>query len=106
MSITEAELLIQQLRSKAALEHDAKMRAELALTDRAVALRECQTARTALAGEVAQCHFDLRALLGGQSNQRLSRGSEEFLRRAGEAERQERQRAEDEAQGGGIGVLA
>ncbi|KAG2500419.1 hypothetical protein HYH03_001988 [Edaphochlamys debaryana] len=66
--ISKREDVISQLQAKAALEHDAKTKAELALTERAGALHECQEQKTALAGEVAQCHFDLKALLSGESH--------------------------------------
>ncbi|GIL85990.1 hypothetical protein Vretimale_9033 [Volvox reticuliferus] len=63
-SINDQDGVIQELKTKARQEHDAKTKAELALSDRAGALHECQQQKTALAGEVAQCHFDLQALLG------------------------------------------
>lgn len=65
-SLLAKEELIRQLQSKAAAEHDAKTKAQLALLDRAEALQDCKAKQTALAGEVAQCHSDLSAVLSGE----------------------------------------
>lgn len=65
-SLLHKEELIRELQSKAAAEHEAKTKAQLALLDRAEALQDCKAKHTALAGEVAQCHSDLSAVLAGE----------------------------------------
>ncbi|GFR41655.1 hypothetical protein Agub_g2397 [Astrephomene gubernaculifera] len=103
-SISEQEGLIQQLKRKALQEHDAKTKAELALSDRAGALHECQQQKTALAGEVAQCHFDLRAVLGGESHT-MSLQSSTVLRTMQQRQQEQQQRQREEQGNMQIGVV-
>ncbi|KXZ50514.1 hypothetical protein GPECTOR_16g689 [Gonium pectorale] len=104
-SINEQEDAIQRLKTKAQLEHEAKMKAELALSDRAGALQECQEQKTALAGEVAQCHFDLKALLSGETH-RVSQQSSAALNSMHRLQQTQQQQQEQDriqlGQGGGM----
>ncbi|GLC42340.1 hypothetical protein PLESTB_000657700 [Pleodorina starrii] len=103
-NMNEHEGVIQQLKTKARIEHEAKTKAELALSDRAGALHECQQQKTALAGEVAQCHFDLQALLGagGTTSRAVSQQSSAAL--GDMARRKQEMRSASSGGGGGLGA--
>ncbi|KAG2444047.1 hypothetical protein HYH02_009245 [Chlamydomonas schloesseri] len=105
-SINKQEDVIQELKSKAEMEHAAKTKAELALTERAGALNECMAQKTALAGEVAQCHFDLKSLLSGENHGAISKSSAAALGQMSKLSQQQEMRSREEegqAAAGGLG---
>ncbi|PNW83993.1 hypothetical protein CHLRE_04g212600v5 [Chlamydomonas reinhardtii] len=97
-SINKQEDVIQELKSKAQSEHQAKTKAELALTERAGALSECIEQKMALAGEVAQCHFDLKSLLSGENHGAMSRASADALGKMSKMSREQELRSGEEEQ--------
>lgn len=84
--------------TQAQSEHQAKTKAELALTERAGALSECIEQKMALAGEVAQCHFDLKSLLSGENHGAMSRASADALGKMSKMSREQELRSGEEEQ--------
>ncbi|KAG2426664.1 hypothetical protein HXX76_012975 [Chlamydomonas incerta] len=105
-SINKQEDVIMELKSKAQVEHEAKTKAELALTERAGALSECMAQKMALAGEVAQCHFDLKSFLSGENHGAMSRSSAAALGQMNKLSREQEIRSgeeQEQAAAGGLG---